>query len=56
MADNGMQLAASEPSAAAGRRLQVSNGLGATARPELLHHQIRLNPQQQGLAGIGTAG
>ena len=46
-----MQLDASEPSAAAGRRLQVSNGLGATARPQLLHHQIRLNPQQQGLAG-----
>ena len=23
---------------------------------QLLHHQIRLNPQQQRLAGVGTAG
>ena len=36
--------------------MQVSNGLGAAAGLQLLHHQIRLDPQQQGLAGVGTAG
>ena len=45
----------SEPSAAAGRSLQVGNGLGAAARLQLLHHQIRLDPKQKGLARIGTA-
>ena len=51
-----MQLDSSEPSAAADSRLQVSHGLNAAAGLQLLHHQIRLDPQQQRLAGVGTTG
>ena len=34
--------------------MQVGNGLSAAARLQLLHHQIRLDTQQKGLARICT--
>ena len=36
--------------------MQIHNGLGTSAGIQLLHHQIRLDAQQQRLTGIGTAG
>jgi len=35
--------------------MQICNGLGTTPGIQLLHDQIRLHPQQQGLTGVGTA-
>ena len=35
--------------------MQIHNGLGTSAGIQLLHHQIRLHPQQQRLTGVGTA-
>ena len=36
--------------------MQIHNGLGTSAGIQLLHHQIRLDAQQQRLTGIGTTG
>ena len=35
--------------------IEVVNGLRTAPLPELLQHQISLNPEQQGLAGKGVA-
>ena len=35
--------------------MKVGDGIGATARLQPLHHQIRLDPQQQSLAGVCSA-
>ena len=36
--------------------MQIRNGLGSTARLQLLHDQIRLDSQQQRLAWVSTTG